>query len=1356
MISTLPPHDFLKGTDFENSEFLNQVLAFLNANTTLLGTDITKQGVTKIPFINGTDDPSTISVDKPTWIGYNDSIWLVVPDGSSTKAYNITNLIQTGGIKKINNVEGAPADGNLSITQRGDINIVQNTPSHTIIVDSSAIDAKIKTNSNDIADNTQNIGTNTQNITENKGKIKALGDSLTIIEDQIVVNKNDINTNKNELNTHDTRLVALEKNTVQNLTSSDGSINISNKTNNTIDIKAVGGGGGSGTVKAVGGINPDANGNIGIQETTTTKQASGLSQNNIGLDIKISSKATNKLVVDDATGGLLVEESALANVVKTIEGVTPDANGNIVIEASPTITVKKSTNPNAISFDVELSKDPNNTLSILNDGLNNRSSGGGASVLDTINRVSPVNKNINIADPTGSLNFGSSGSGVIDVNLKLDPAVDNALEVSPANGVICKAITTIANNDNTLNIEARTGRTLNMQTKISPDADNIIKKTPNGIKATADATGLEFVDSIFYDDTYKGSDIDGTYAKPFPVLSVAVTIAAQKSTSEGRLYTVRARETASQKIGAGETLSIGSATDYAWVRLYFPNRILQSRVLIDFGSLTAVEKNDVYITCGTFAGSFEFSGIAKVATLADQKDGINIWLDCDYKVVRSDQRQFELLLGSIVGIPAKSYINYYEKCRSLIETPNVGTLSNIFINTPSGVTNFQSDLNVQIESIDSSDITQTTPIQKVNYIEILDGTQRSSSVSLEVDLSKRGRSVLYDFDASNADRKFIISDEELTTSSVKTQFLNAGSATLDSVTMNGELTLDKIKSPVSEGGIAYDRTDRAITYMTDSGLVKISPLSSDSTVKTFMASKRVTVEDIIETNYEKKSIFIPTTYMTEFNDNSEIPKRFMEIDEMEIGIRRKDVIYNAGTTDQIIYSKNELLGDHDFTANPTFNGLAYLKMASISNVSIIDAADPNLNLDLITLTIGGGLTEDQIRELLKAGFVYTFDSTAHGKTYSFILYDIVSVASTGVVILKGFSNIFATINIPTETSKPFMSLTQVQALQGTFNELYFGDRIDFVFNKSFVKAKTRESMFPQYFPLMIQGVAGTSQKATLLVPYNSRMLVNKGKSGLTIGDKALISSMLPPDLIKFFLTKWNIKENQIAYQTLGLPLMIGIIDDVADADKNDCREFMPMKIDTWDNNFMINLYAGYNSSVLSKAQQSRIFKDVKVLWSAVKPRDILAGSEDFISSFAQDCAYINELTMSSVPRTVFSTPPYSGFPLATGSVVNGNDIVYMDSPITQSKHYREGFLGLSTEFNTTPAGQVRYTYSTNNENINMYCRQIKGAFLSPLEVKSVNIVREAEKPTPPTPSLRDVYATVSNDQNKTFNSVRFI
>lgn len=364
-----------------------------------------------------------------------------------------------------------------------------------------------------------------------------------------------------------------------------------------------------------------------------------------------------------------------------------------------------------------------------------------------------------------------------------------------------------------------------------------------------------------------------------------------------------------------------------------------------------------------------------------------------------------------------------------------------------------------------------------------------------------------------------------------------------------------------------------------------------------------------------------------------------------------------------------------------------------------------------------------------------------------------TVNTDGSIVLEAFDNTAATTNIPTEDEKPFADLAAVQAEQANFNALYFGDRVDFVFNKSFWKTKNRESLFPQYFPLFIQGKNAPAQQAVVLVPFNSRMLVNKGLySNTTIGDKAIKASMIPDKFIEFFINKWNILKDDINYQTIGLPLMMGIIDDSKDADKNECREMLPVKIKTSDNNFEIKYWVGANASATNKFYQPNIFGNTKGKWSGIDPKTTLTDSENYISSFAQDCAYINELKIASLALKSYKDTKYDGFIQNFAPVINDNLVVYNISEEIVASFYRDGFLGMSNEVNTEPKGKLSYRLNTPQENIEMLCYKVRGSFLSPFEVRGVDIVRDIEKPVlPKLPRGR-----FTNDQTDTFNSVLMI
>ena len=282
MISELPIHDFLKSTDFQNNEFLNKLLDFVNSNAKVFGLDIIKQSVTKIPFTDGTDDPNSITVTNPTWIGYNGDIWLAVPQSDgTTKAYNITNILKSGVIRKINNVTG-DSNANINLLQSGDIAITNSLADNSITIDSSVIDKKILDNSTlankailnaasaeSKADNAVSTAKNAQDIaTANELAINTLKPKVSQNESDITILKNDVSTNKNNISANTSSISTLGNEVVKTITSSDSSITV-NKVGNSVDLKAVGGGGGTGTVRSVDGKSPKPNGDIPIEDDNT-------------------------------------------------------------------------------------------------------------------------------------------------------------------------------------------------------------------------------------------------------------------------------------------------------------------------------------------------------------------------------------------------------------------------------------------------------------------------------------------------------------------------------------------------------------------------------------------------------------------------------------------------------------------------------------------------------------------------------------------------------------------------------------------------------------------------------------------------------------------------------------------------------------------------------------------------------------------------------------------------------------------------------------------------------------------------------------------------------------------------------
>ena len=76
---------------------------------------------------------------------------------------------------------------------------------------------------------------------------------------------------------------------------------------------------------------------------------------------------------------------------------------------------------------------------------------------------------------------------------------------------------------------------------------------------------------------------------------------------------------------------------------------------------------------------------------------------------------------------------------------------------------------------------------------------------------------------------------------------------------------------------------------------------------------------------------------------------------------------------------------------------------------------------------------------------------------------------------------------------------------------------------------------------------------------------------------------------------------------------------------------------------------------------------------------------------------------------------------------------------------------MSDEFGQSTYGQVQFGCSVGGDAY-LYCRCIKGAFLSPFEVQEVHIVRGVKKPVAPVNTL---YAKVTNDQTADFNAARY-
>ena len=346
MISELPIHDFLKSTDFQNNEFLNKLLDFVNSNSKVFGLDLTKQSVTKIPFTDGTDNPNAITVKNPTWIGYGGDVWLAVPQpNGTTKAYNITNILKSGVIRKINNVTG-DSDANVNLLHFGDIDITNNTSTNSITIDSRVIDKKILDNSTlankailnaAAADLKADNAVNAANAAQGTATANEL--EINSLKPRVSKNESDIATLKNEVIVNTSAITAIGNEAVKTITSSDSSITVA-KVGNNVDLKAVGGGGGTGTVKSVGGKSPKPNGDIPIEQDSTISEVTSTDPNSIRLKVNVSKAAGNAISINNdglfSTGGSGGGPAPAAGV-STINSNQPVSNNYDIIPLDKSI-----------------------------------------------------------------------------------------------------------------------------------------------------------------------------------------------------------------------------------------------------------------------------------------------------------------------------------------------------------------------------------------------------------------------------------------------------------------------------------------------------------------------------------------------------------------------------------------------------------------------------------------------------------------------------------------------------------------------------------------------------------------------------------------------------------------------------------------------------------------------------------------------------------------------------------------------------------------------------------------------------------------------------------------------------------
>lgn len=1354
MTNNLINHDFLENNMKDNGLYLNQMLDFLRSFSETLKFDITKLGVSTVPFIDQPDDPTKMTIDKPTLIGYNGDLWLAVPKiGGGTSVYNMTSILKSGVIGNINDVFADPSTGKLEIKVHGDLGISKDTAAHYIEIDSSTIDLKIAANTTlaqkgvddakdayDRAISAQNTA-NTAIITADNAKAAVAGAVTSANEAKQAAVAADA-----KAVAADTKAAAADTKAVAAQTSATTNRNEINTlkptvTKNTADINT--------NKTGLAATKADVAGNkldILTNKTGITDLDAVVVKTITSSDSSVTvSKVGNTVDLKTAGGGG-------AGTVKSVGGKSPKADGSIPIESDPTISTATSTDPNSIRLKVNISKTAGNAISVNADGL--FSSGGGTpspSGISTIDGNQPVSNNYDLVMEDNTLESDSTETGKTKLKVKINPDADNTLRVSPT-GLKARANKlTSVDKSITIAVDPSDAREFDIKVALDPTSDNIIKSSGTGLYAApSGGHSHQEADTVYFDDTYVGGNEDGTFDKPYSTLTHAIDTAMSHSAASKIVNTVKCRDTASYSIGRGETYKLGATDKYIGMSFEFLGKRFEGNIQIDFDGKTSDLLNTIEMRCHDFAGSFDVVNEGIIADIANQEDGINVYLNCNYKSTRTDRMQFGIDATGLTGISKKAYAHYIETVTdAIIEGANVGTTSNINCILPDTFTNFEFRANTSINAVDSDQVSPSSPITKVNYVNVdYTGTTHPTLKTI-VAIRCPDKALTFIFDQENADENISLTSGLITATEMKADNIQSKTGEF-----KGEVVLSKLVNPVTEGGIAYDKTDKAILVKTADGIIKLSQMSSDSRAKILAAAKRVTIEDIIDTNYEKKSIFIPRSYISTFDDNTDIPTNLIEIDTAEIGIRRKDITIGSDPATAITYPKNLLMDVHDFAADPVYHGLAHFKMADISAVTIIaDATDPDLNLDTISLTIGGGLDESTIRDLLREGFVYSVQQGTTGRPYVFILQSIVSVNdSTGVVVLHGFSNVIATTNISTTVNKPYVSNAEVQLEQSKFDHLYFGDTVDFVLNKSYWKTKNRESMFPQYYPLFISSDEAPAKQSIALVPFNSRMDIASGKANKTIGNKAIVNNMIPRAMLKFFADKWGTTTDKLSYQVIGLPLMLAIIDDARGADSNDCREFMPVKIYTSDNNFRIKLYSGNGGTELAKFQQTSIFGDAKSKWTGLTQEDELIDSGNLISSYVQDCAYINELGIVFLPEKSLSTGKYAGFTQASATLINGNREVFVEANDLITEHSREGFFGMSEDIGSDPVGSIQYMWTTANENAQVYCRYMSGSFLSPFEVQTVNVIRSVEKPPI---DVRTLYAIVTNDQSSGFNAARY-
>ncbi len=1345
----------------DNGLYLNQMIDFINTNAATFGFDSTALNVSKIPFGNQPTDPSTMTVTEPTFVGYKDDIWLVVPKaGGGSDVYNMTSILKAGAIRKINNITSNSADGNLSLKSLGDIAIKNDQSTNSITIDSSAIDAKISNttgsigsltadvnkNKSDIAANKNASASNTNAISSNTSGVAGNKANIATNTSAITKNAQDISLNTSAIARTDSKVTTLATTAVQTVTSSDNTVSVT-KTGTVLDLKVSGGA--VGTVTKVLGVTPDADGNVDFLDSNTIQKGTSSTANKFTLDAKVSTKVGNIIQVlsgqsPSTDDGLFAVAGSGSGTVTSVGSVSPDTNGNIAIVETNSIKQATGTTPNSIGLDLKLSSDAGNQASMRNGLYVSGSGGGGTSGLDTINNITALNKNIDIADPNGGITFvkNATTAGKIDASIKVDPAVGNLFSVSkdgvkvtaPASGGgKLDTINSIDAVNKNINIkaldtsvviapDASIAGDITVKTNIDPRLDNLIGDKGKGIfVAGTDFPVGNMKDTVFFDDTYAGTGTeDGSLTNPYSDLGNAVNATLTKSKTTGRLFTLRPRDSASITVGkASETILIGDNTQaqYAWIHIIFPNRVIAPSFQVDFQAKTDQNRNTVYIKCGSFTGYLGLINPQPLTGSGAQEDGINIYLECDAKVAHTDRPQFELDIASVTGKPQKKFVHYVEDIGTLIELENAGNIiPNIIFTQNSSSTDFEFLVNTHIKHVDT---TQATTIgnPKADYIEADNVANDTKITTVSIRAPNDGHA--YIFNTGNVDNKSVITDSTVI---------------VDNVVAKKALDLPNTSSPTNLGSLSYDEIKDSLAFRGKSGIIRLGASASDSASNTLKRSIRFNIEGLVETFYGTSCIFFPRSYVSFFDQALEV-KAQAEFDHHCIGIRRKPVGINNS------FPISETMDTHNFSTMPSFEGVAFFKYSNITSILVTDARGTTRDLQDITFNIDNGESDDEIRENIKEGFTYTLRNPTTGQSFSFMVKTVVGVLYRSVHVI-GFTNIGTYTNITDVKHKPYASVAEITADQANISEFYIGDYIDFPLNKSLMKDKTREMCFPNYYPLYITDEEDIHRKVMLLVGYCPR--INDNPVHTIVGQKALTNDKVPPALISFIQNKWTSAPSSMKYQVIGFPIKAGIVDSPRGSNDNFCRSFIPFKARFAGDTYSIQYYWGNNvADEIEKFNPKNLYGD-KCKWASQGEGE-LTDSAYFISSIMQDCPYLDTIKYGfELPKATNSASRFI-------SAVSGVEISYITDEEDLGEQHSEAYLALSDSLADYPTGTV-FKKGTPNEDVYINPRELLGNVMSPSAVliKEKGIYENASPPVP----ISSTISSLEDSSNK--QSVRYV